>query len=113
VIGLNTTVDLYRPTSAVNSYGESVETLPTGATSSALKCRWTGLSPSDSERVTYQLGSESEVANFRVLFEAGAGVQVWDRLKKGSDYHKVLSVVNVHEMGHHLEVYCGKAEGLT
>ena len=113
MIGLNAVVDLYRPTGSVNAYGEDVQTLPTGATYDAMRCRWTNLSSADAERVTYQLGNQSEVAHFRVFFEPDKDVKVFDRLKKGADYHRVLAVVNVHEMGHHLEVYTAKAEGVT
>ena len=113
MIGLNAVVDLYRPTGAVNAYGEDVQSLPTGATYSKLRCRWTNLSAADAERVTYQLGNASEVAHYRAFFEPGKDVKVLDRLKKGSDYHRVLSVVDVHEMGHHLEVHLAKAEGVT
>lgn len=113
MIGLNTTVDVYRPTTTTNAYGEAVESLPTGATYDARKCRWCGLSLADAERVTFNVGSKSETASYKVIFEADAGIQVHDRLKKGSDYHRVLAVVDVHEMGHHLEVYTAKAEGVT
>ncbi len=113
MIGLNTTVDVYRPTTTTNAYGEAPESLPTGATYHARKCRWTNVSPVDGERVTFNVGNKSETAAYRVIFEADAGIQVHDRLKKGSDYHRVLSVVDVHEMGHHLEVYTAKAEGVT
>jgi hypothetical protein len=100
-------------TTSTDAYGTPIETLPTGPTLHSVKCRWVNVSPVDSERATFQLGSTSEVASFRVMFEADAGVKVFDRLKKDSDYHKVVSLVDVHEMGHHLEVYTVKAEGVT
>lgn len=113
MIGLNAVVDLYRMTGSVNDYGDRIETLPTGATYENLRCRWATLSSVAVDKVEFELGNASEVAHFRVFFEPHVDVRVFDRLKKGSDYHKVLAVMNPHEMNHHLEVYLAKAEGVT
>ena len=111
MIGLNATCYIMKQSTAKNDYGEDIESFTTGTTGAA--CRFIQASAAERERVSLVLGGEFEVATHKVLFTGGADVETWDRLLTGTDYYKVLSVVDVDFVGHHLEVWTAKLEGVT
>lgn len=110
MIGLNSTVDVYRATTAPNDLGEPIKTWAVIA--SDVAARVVTVTTREREALRIVGGSEAEVAEYRVLFAAGTDVVAGDRLKYAGKYYKVLGVTDIDKMGHHLEVLAVHVEGL-
>lgn len=113
MIGLNESVDKYRPTWAEGDEGEDVLTLPGSATASDLECRIVTVSLADKahmEAIGIHYGEEKA---YIFLFDDGTDIAVDDHLLYGSEYYRVLTAEDPDKMGHHLEVLGVHVQGVT
>ena len=113
MIGLNVTVDVYRPTEAVNEWHEEIETKPGTATASGVAARFTGPPTKDGERLVIEFSGKQVVVTAVVLFHADANVQLGDFLKYDSADYRIVALKDVDEMGHHLETMVVRVQGVT
>lgn len=113
MIGLNESVDKYRPTWAEGNEGEDVLTLPGSATESGLECRIVTVSLADKAHMEAIGLHYGEVKAYVFLFADGADVVVDDHLKYGSEYYRVLTSEDPDKLGHHLEVLGVHVQGVT
>ena len=113
MIGLNKTGDIYRPTRAVNSTHEKVETVPATPTYASVACRITAAPRTEGKRITITDSGKATVITEVLLFEAGTDVAVNDLFKYGSDYYRVLAAEDVDQMGHHIEALAVHVKGVT
>ena len=111
MIGLNSTVDIYRATTAQNDLGEPIKTW--AVSSSSVSARIVTVTTREREALRIVGGGEAEVAEYRILFAAGTDVVAGDRIKYSGKYYKVLGVTDIDKMGHHLEALAVHVEGLV
>jgi len=113
VIGLNETVDKYRPTQTTNPEGEEVFTWPDSPTESDIPCRVVTVSlarKAQMEAIGLHYG---DVEAYTFLFEDGKDIATDDKLEYDGEYYRVLTVEDPDKLGHHLEVLAVHVEGIT
>ena len=112
MIGLNESVDKYRPTWKENDEGEDIPTLGT-VSATGLACRIVTVSLADKAHMESIGLHYGEVKAYVFLFDDGTDVVVDDHLKYGSEYYRVLTSEDPDKSGHHLEVLGVLVQGVT